>query len=105
MRVRNALIRLAGHNPQILDEDSQGDNQSIVHLGWVVLIGAAVAGLNWAVGGYVFAGGAGSAAAIGATVIAGVIGVCLVVIIDRSALYSMDTYSGRRLALWPMVVF
>src|SRR3984885_13663300 len=103
MAVRKALLRLAGYDPAIAVVHSRGDQQSIVHMGWTVGLGAAVAGVNWGVGGYAFTGGGSSAFALGAALIAGVVGFSVVAIVDRSIVYAMDTHCGRRAPLWALV--
>ncbi|MCK1471180.1 MULTISPECIES: DUF4407 domain-containing protein [unclassified Bradyrhizobium] len=103
--VRRTLMRLAGHDPATLDQHGREDQTPIIHLGWTVLVGAFIAGVNWAIGGYVCAGGAVSPAAIGTAVIAGMLGSGLVVIIDRSAIYHIDTHAGRWWALLMLAVF
>jgi hypothetical protein len=105
MKARSALTRLAGYHPAALDGHSHDDQQPIVHVGWVILLGATVAGTNWGIGSYVFAGAGGSAPAVGAGILFGLIGFSIVVIIDRGAVYAMDTHAGLRAALWPLVAF
>jgi hypothetical protein len=105
MKVRDKLIRLAGYDPEVLGQHSREDYQSIIHLGWVVLIGATVAGANWTVGGYVFAETSNSAVALVTALIAGAVGISLIVIVDRTALYSIDTHQGRRLSKWSLVLY
>ncbi|UPK23388.1 DUF4407 domain-containing protein [Bradyrhizobium sp. 131] len=103
--IRRILARLAGHDPATLDQHGREDQAPIIHLGWTVLVGACIAGVNWAVGGYVFAGGAASPAAVGTAVAAGMLGSSLVVIIDRSAIYHIDTHAGRWWALLLLAAF
>jgi hypothetical protein len=105
MKVRDKLFRLAGYDPEVLTQHKPEDHQPITHLGWMVLVGAVVAGVNWAVGGYVFAEAGGPSAAIGAAAIAGLVGICFVVVIDRTALYSMDTHEARSWTKWFLVFY
>jgi hypothetical protein len=103
--IRKILMRLAGHDPLTLHQHGREEQSPIIHLGWMVSVGAFIAGVNWAVGGYVFAGGDTSLAAIGSAVVAGLLGSSLVVIIDRSLIYSIDVHAGGRRALFLPVAF
>lgn len=105
MTARNLLIRLAGYDPATLAGHSREDQAPIIHLGSAVGLGMTTAALNWAIGGYVFTGGAGSAAAVGTAALSGLIGGGLIAIIDRGVIYQTDTHAGRAASLLPMVAF
>src|SRR4051812_28996205 len=91
----NSLIRLAGYNPSTLSDLSPDDQQTLVHLGWTVLVGAAFAGLNWGIAGNTFATDQAVAAATAVAIAAATTGALLVLIIDRSTLYRLDAQAGR----------
>lgn len=99
------LTWLSGYNPKILKDDSLEDQQPIVHLGLAVLVGATVAGANWAIAGLTFAGNIGLTAAVATAIAAGVLGASIVIVLDRAAIFFLDAHAGRRLACAVFVIF
>jgi hypothetical protein len=96
---------LSGYNPKILKDDSLEDQQPIAHLGLAVLVGATVAGANWAIAGLTFAGNIGVSAAIATAIAAGILGASIVIVLDRAAIYFLDAHAGRSLACTVFVSF
>lgn len=90
--LERVFLWLGGYSPANLEVDSRQDREPIGKLGATVLFAMVVACLNWAVGGWTYAGdmandtqryfAAGAAASVG---------VFMVLVFDRGLVYAIDT--------------
>ncbi len=96
MALRNLLIRLGGHDPLAIRDESREATQPIAMAGSTVLLAAAATAVNWAIAGHSLAGGDTSTHAVVAAVGGAALGFLLVATLDRAGIYQMDTQANRR---------
>lgn len=92
--LRQFLIRLGGHDPLSLRDESREAVAPIVMAGAAVFLAACITSLNWAIAGHSLASGSENVPASTA-IVGGLLGFLLVSIIDRAGIYQMDTQAGR----------
>jgi hypothetical protein len=89
--LERVFIWLGGYTPSNLAVDSRQDREPLCKLGATVLFAAVVAGINWAVGGWVYATALEGAQRHWVTGAAAFMGVFLVLVFDRGLVYVIDT--------------
>jgi hypothetical protein len=88
----------SGHNPQTIQRHGLDERQLLRHFGAAVLLAVAVAATSWGVAGYTLSKENGSEAAIAVAVAAGILGAMIVLVVDRAAIFILDSYPMRRTA-------
>lgn len=88
------FIWLGGYTPDNLADDSRQNREPVSKLGATVLFAMVVAGLNWAVGGWIYAEALSEPQRYWAAGATSLMGMFLVLVFDRGLIYVIDT-SGK----------
>jgi len=93
--LRDLFVRLGGHDPLAMGNESREATQPIAMAGSTVLMAALVTSTNWALAGHSLAGDDTSIRALIAAAVGAMLGFLLVATLDRAGIYQMDAQSDR----------
>src|SRR5262249_7278068 len=96
MRLTERLFVWAGgYSPRALANERDEDREPIAKLGGAVLLAAAIAAANWGIAGFAYAEGLSDDFRMVAAALACLVGIAIVMVIDRTGLFYFDIMDRR----------
>lgn len=88
--VENLFIWAGGYAPRTLADEKPEDREPIAKIGGTVILAAVIAAANWGIAGHTYASGLTEDSRLLAAVVGGLVGITIVLVIDRTGLFYFD---------------